>query len=126
MRKKYDFKTGLKTLLPKVSNEKELKTKKFSTLIEDYPKDEKKYDFICCENTEIIEIGDNFLFFFGGIADVQKCNSENEKFEINENDHKRTTGIDFVTEFWRNCYKIISTTYDLEKVYFNEYYNLKG
>ena len=57
--------------------------KNFKTsLVDDDSKTE--YDFECYDNTEPIEIGDKFIFFFGGIADVQECYSENEKYEINK------------------------------------------
>lgn len=88
---------------------------KFKTKIEGYS---KEYEFECYNNTEPIEIGDNFIFFFGGIADVQKCDSETMKFEINPNDLvKNENIIDLVTGFWRNCYKIKSTNFDLSKLY---------
>lgn len=71
-----------------------------------------------CGHTEPIEIGDKYIiFFFWGIADVQTCDSETVKEEINKNsrvhDH---TKIDLVTGFWRNCYKIKSTNFDLSLV----------
>lgn len=88
----------------------------FKTKVEGYS---KEFKFECYDNTEPIEIGDNFIFFFGGIADVQKCSSETMKYEINQNNHVRDdkTIIDLVTGFWKNCYKIKSTNFDLTKVY---------
>jgi hypothetical protein len=78
---------------------------------------EEKFDFECYPNTEPIEIGDYFLFFFAGIADVGKCTSENEKLEINPNDRVRDgKTIDLVTGFWKNCYKIKSTSFDLSTI----------
>jgi len=75
-----------------------------------------EYDFECFENTEPIEIGDKFLFFFWGGADVQICDSENSKFEINKNNYKSECVIDFVTGFWENCYKIKTTNFDLSTI----------
>lgn len=87
--------------------------KKFKTKIENDNK--KEYDFLCYENTEPIEIGDAFIFFFMGIADVQICNSENIKKEINPNDRVRDgKTIDLVTGFWEKCFKIKSTNFDLD------------
>ena len=86
----------------------------FKTKIDGY---DKNYTFDCYPNTETINIGDKFLFFFGGIADVQECCSENEKEEINKNDRKRDNScIDLVTGFWRKCYKIKNTNFDLNKL----------
>ena len=77
---------------------------------------EKIYNFKCYECVEPIEIGDKFLFFFAGIADVGECSSESEKEEVNPNNRVRDgKTIDLVTGFWRNCYKIISTTYECTK-----------
>jgi hypothetical protein len=92
--------------------------KKFKRKIEGDSSD-KEYNFECYENTELIEIGDVYIFFFGGIAVVGICRSENEKLEINPNDRVRNFDtIDLVTGFWKNCYKIISTDYDLNKINF--------
>jgi len=77
----------------------------------------KEYVFICYENTEPIEVGDYYIFFFAGIAAVSKCRGGNDKFEINPNDRvKDNTKIDLVTGFWKNCYKIKSTKFDLTSV----------
>jgi len=74
----------------------------------------KEYKFNCYDNTESIEIGNHFLFFFAGVADVGCCQSENEKSEINYNDRERNGNtIDFVTGFWKNCYKIKTTNFKL-------------
>ena len=43
--------------------------KNFNTKIEG---SEKIYNFECYDNTEVIKKGDAFIFFFAGIADVQK------------------------------------------------------
>jgi hypothetical protein len=76
-----------------------------------------EYDFECYENTDVIEIGDAYIFFFAGIADVQRCSSDTEKNEINKNDRiKSDTVIDFVTGFWTNCYKIKTTNFDLSDI----------
>lgn len=81
----------------------------FKTKIEGH---EEEFEFECHENTTPIEIGDKFLFFFAGIADVGVCGSEEEKAEINKNDRiKNPAKIDLVTGFWRNCFKIKSTNY---------------
>lgn len=78
---------------------------------------DKEFDFECYDNTETIEIGDTYIFFFGGICDVQICHTESEKLEINKNDRvKDLTKIDFTTGFWKKCYKIKSTNFDLNLV----------
>jgi len=88
----------------------------FKTKIEGSYSD-KEFDFECYENNVPIEIGDKFIFFFAGVADVQICDSENIKYEINKNDRvKDVTKIDLVTGFWKNCYKIKSTNFDLSTV----------
>jgi hypothetical protein len=85
--------------------------KTFKTKVEDGG--DVEYEFQCYENTEPIEIGDKFLFFFAGIADIGVCQSEHEKEEINQNDRIRDkNSIDFVTGFWKKCYKIKSTNFD--------------
>ena len=85
----------------------------FKTKIES-DSSEKEYSFVCYDNTEPIETGDNFLFFFAGIADVGRCQSEHEKSEINKNSRVRDGNtIDLVTGFWRNCYKIKTTNFKL-------------
>jgi hypothetical protein len=90
--------------------------KNFKTKIESSDSNEE-FNFECFENTEPIEIGDHFLFFFAGIADVGKCFSENEKYEINPNDRVRDhSKIDLVTGFWQKCYKIKSTNFDLSLI----------
>ena len=77
----------------------------------------KKFDFTCEDNTTPIEIDDYFIFFFAGIADVQKCLTEEMKYEINQNDRVLDNSkIDLVTGFWRNCYKIKTTNFDLTTV----------
>lgn len=76
-----------------------------------------EYEVNCGENTDLIDIGDYYLFFFGGTAAIQQCQSESEKVEINENNLKpRPNSIDFVSGFWRNCYKVIKTDFDLKLV----------
>jgi len=86
--------------------------KKFKTKIEGL---DKEFDFECYENTEPIEIGDKFLFFFGGIADVRECCSDHEKEVINSNNRVRDAyNIDLVTGFWKQCYKIKSTDFDID------------
>jgi hypothetical protein len=87
---------------------------KFKTKIECADSD-KEFEFECYDNTEPIEIGDKFLFFFAGIVDVGECTSEAEKEEINPNDRKWGGIGDMVTGFWRNCYKIKSTDYECER-----------
>jgi len=85
--------------------------KKFKTsLANDDSKIE--YNFECYENTVPIEIGDMYIFFFCGIADVQVCDSEHVKLEINEHNRPlKEDVIDMVYGFWRQCYKIKSTNY---------------
>lgn len=75
---------------------------------------DKEYDFECYENTERINIGDNFIFFFAGNACVGTCLSEHEEAEINENDRKYCGPGDLVTGFWKQCYKIKNTNYEIK------------
>lgn len=82
-----------------------------------YMEGDKEYSFECYDNTEPIEVGDVFIYFLMGIADVQVCATEKEKYEINPNDRVLDSSkIDLVTGFWRNCYKIKKTDFDLSKV----------
>ena len=86
----------------------------FVTKVEGF---EKEFEFCCYENTEPIEIGDRYIYFFGGIADVQTCHSEKEKSEINKHDRPYKSGyIDFVHSFWMNCFKIKSTNFNWDIV----------
>lgn len=88
---------------------------KFKTKIEGYG--EKEYNFLCYENTETIEIGDKYIFFFNGIADIQVCDSENVKSEVNKKDRPYNRKvIDLVYRFWKRCYKIKETDFDLSLV----------
>lgn len=74
---------------------------------------EGEYDFECYENTEHINQGDYFLFYFAGIYDIGKCESDKEEYEVNKNDRTPDLNkIDLVTGFWTNCYKIKSTNFD--------------
>ena len=85
--------------------------KRFKTIVEGF---DKEYNFECYENTEPIELGDVYIFFFGGIADVQKCDSETVKEEINPNNRVNNEyKIDFITGFWEKCYKIKTTDFDI-------------
>jgi hypothetical protein len=94
---------------------KDTNMQSFKTKIDGHS--EEEFDFECYENTEPIEIGDKYIFFFAGIADVQICDSEDVKVEINQNDRVRNPlKIDFVTGFWRKCFKIKSTNFDLTTV----------
>ena len=87
---------------------------KFKTKIEGY---DQEFEFECFDNTEPINIGDNFLFFFGGIAGIEICHTEHELEEINPNNRvKDMTKIDLVTGFWKNCYKIKETNFDLKNI----------
>lgn len=87
----------------------------FSTKVQS-AEDDKEYVFICHENYEPIRVGDKYLYFFAGSADVCECYSENEKSEINENDHKSDAIIDLVTGFWKKCYKIKTTNFNLDLI----------
>ena len=72
--------------------------------------DNNIYHFECYENTEPIEMNDYFLFFFGGVADVGKCDTMQGKIEINENNKQPIKGIlNLTIGFWKNCYKIKNT-----------------
>lgn len=83
---------------------------KFKTKIDGYP--EREYNFECYDNTTPIEIGDKYIFFFGGIVDVQICDTESVKAEVNKHDRPKKDMIDLVHGFWRNCFKIKSTDFD--------------
>lgn len=86
----------------------------FNTKIDGH---EGEFNFECYENTEPIEIGDKFIFFFAGIADVQICDSENTKSEINKHDRPyKKDMIDLVYNFWTKCFKIKSTNFDLSLI----------
>ena len=83
--------------------------KNFKTKVDGY---EGEFDFECYENTEPIHVGDTYIFFFGGVANVMDCENENERYEINQNDRvKDNSKIDLVTGFWQKCYKIKSTNF---------------
>lgn len=57
----------------------------------------------------------NILNIDCGIADVQICDSENVKSEINKHDRpKKEDIIDLVHGFWRNCYKIKNTNFNID------------
>jgi hypothetical protein len=78
---------------------------------------DKEYEFLCYDNTEPINIDDYYLYFFAGIADVGRCCSENEKEEINPNNRVHNNVIiDLVTGFWKNCYKIKWTNYNVNSL----------
>lgn len=90
--------------------------KEFKTKVECSDSD-KEYYFECYENDVPIEIGDKYIFFFAGIADVQICDNEKIKYEINKNEKsKKTDCIDLVYNFWTKCYKIKLTNLDLRLV----------
>jgi len=78
----------------------------FKTQIENQ---EGEFEFECYENTHPINIGDAFIFFFGGIADVQICDHKDIHFEINPIDKFK---VDSVNAFWKRCYKIKKTNLD--------------
>ena len=86
----------------------------FKTKIEGYEGD---FEFKCYDNTVPIEIGEEYIFFFCGIADVQVCDSETVKSEINKHDRPlKNNVIDFVHGFWKKCYKIKTTNFNLSSV----------
>ncbi len=89
--------------------------KKFKTKVEGH---DSEFEFECFDNTHPINMNDKYIFFFGGIADVQICDSEQVKFEINPNNRvKDNSKIDLTTGFWKNCYKINSTNFDLNLIH---------
>lgn len=89
---------------------------KFKTKIESSNSDEE-FDFECFDNDIPIEIGDKYIFFFGGIADVQICDSDRIKSEINKQDRPYNEQcIDLVHNFWSNCFKINWTNFDLNTI----------
>ena len=76
--------------------------------------DEREYTFEVYKNTEPIKAGDYFLFYYCGYH-IEKCEHEGEEYELNPNNHvaKPETVIDLVTGFWKNCWKIKKTNYNL-------------
>ena len=58
------------------------------------------FEFVCYENTERINIGDKYLFFFGNTAHVYICNSEAEVEDVNINNRHNHN---------ENCFKIKSS-----------------
>ncbi|MDM8534596.1 hypothetical protein QUF55_07845 [Clostridiaceae bacterium HSG29] len=91
---------------------KGIKIERFKTKVECID-DGKEYEFNCYSNEEPINAGDKFIFFFAGIADVQEA-VKTELYEINKNDRVRdNNSIDFVTGFWKACFKIKDTDLDL-------------
>lgn len=90
--------------------------RKFKTKIDSSPSDER-FLFECYENDVPIEIGDKYIFFFGGIADVQTCDSESVKSEVNKHNRPyQKDKIDLVHNFWTKCYKIKSTNFDFSTI----------
>ena len=71
-----------------------------------------KYNFNLYENTEVIDIGEYYLMGALGEWTVIKCDTENEKFEINPNDLVKKNAGDMIAGFWRNCYKIKETNFN--------------
>ena len=89
--------------------------KTFKTKIDGHG--DTEFEFECYENTEPINLGDKYIFFFAGMVDVQVCDSDTVHYEINPNDRVYDKNkIDFVTGFWKKCYKIKSTDFDLSSV----------
>lgn len=84
----------------------------FTTKVEGFG--EEEYVFKCFNNTEHIEIGDIYIYFFDGIADVQICDLESTKKQINKNEIKSLHPLSLVEGFWQNCYKICSTNFPIE------------
>lgn len=79
---------------------------------------EGEFDFICFENDYPINIGDKFIYFFGGIASVQVCDSESVRLEINKHDRPKNENIiDLVHGFWKSCHLIKETNFDLNLIY---------
>ncbi len=76
------------------------------------------WNFECYKNTEPINIGDVFIFTFAGTICIDICQSKEEQYEINQNDRVRNEkiAIDLVTGFWKNCYKIKTTNFDLTQL----------
>jgi len=76
-----------------------------------------EFNFELEENTEIIDIGDYYLFTFGGVYSVGKCDTATEKFQINPNDKPYNKDVlDLVHGFWKKCYKIKNTNLDLSLI----------
>ena len=75
------------------------------------------HTFECYPADEPINIGEPYLRFFGGIADVTVCYTEIERLEINKHDRPSKGPGDLAHNFWRACYKIkSSSTFDLTKL----------
>ena len=95
--------------------------KYFKTKVERESDEEsdEEFEFECYENTEPIKMGDAYIFFIWGISDVQICDSEIIEKEISRNDrvHDTTKAMDLITGFWKKCYKIKSTNFDLNNTH---------
>ena len=90
-----------------------MKIKKIRTQINN---SKEFYNFKLYPNTEPINIGDMYMYNFGGVWNILKCSSEEEKIQINPNTIKKNPNkIDFISGFWKRCYKIKNTNLDLEK-----------
>lgn len=75
-----------------------------------------EYEFDCHEFTEPINIGDAYVFWFDFIGTPTICRTESEMLEINENEIKSTAVLDFVSGFWKKCFKIKNTNFDISKL----------
>lgn len=77
--------------------------------------DDGKYHFFeLYPNTEPIEIGDLYVFAFGGEWFYSVCSSEQERSETNYNPNRKPNKgtIDLVTNFWTHCYKVKNTSFN--------------
>lgn len=88
--------------------------KYFKTKIEGYGSTE--FTFTCYPNTEPIEIGDTYIVFVFGKADVQVCDSESIKKEVNGFIAESRDPMDLMSTFWQNCYLIKQTDFQVEKL----------
>jgi hypothetical protein len=75
----------------------------FKTIIYNHI-DKGEFTFECYEHTERINIGDKYLFFFAGTANVFVCSSDKEVEDVNINARHNHS---------ENCFKIKNTDFVL-------------
>lgn len=79
--------------------------------------EKRDYSFEVAQRDIEINVGDYYIFYFAGEWNICKCDSVEQKYEINPNNHQSDCAIDFVSGFWKNCFKILNTNYDLSEVW---------
>lgn len=89
-------------------------------IVEKIEDDNKYHYFELYPNTEPINVGDWYLFYFAGRADITKCYNEIERQQCNFNpNYSSDAAIDLVENFWKKCFKIKNTSYNLKNSYEN-------